>query len=107
MSIRFSLLSAKNPIERLSGDQNGCWAPSVPVNARTVPESSARTHMRDRALSVATNASVRPSGEIAIDVGTVDGGVVTSSRTWGADVVRRVAQPIAIAAAATMTAANS
>jgi hypothetical protein len=29
-----SLLSAKNPMDRLSGDQNGDDAPSVPVNGR-------------------------------------------------------------------------
>ena len=36
MSIRFSLPSAKNPIDRLSGVQNGYLAPSVPASGRAV-----------------------------------------------------------------------
>ena len=36
MSIRFSLPSAKNPMDRLSGDQKGFIAPSVPGNGCTV-----------------------------------------------------------------------
>jgi hypothetical protein len=35
---------AKNPMERLFGDQNGDDAPSVPANGRAVGESSNRSH---------------------------------------------------------------
>ena len=44
MSMRFSLLSAKNPMDRLSGDQNGRDARSVPANGRADGESSDRSH---------------------------------------------------------------
>ena len=36
----------KNPIDRLSGDQNGKAAPSVPSSARVVVPLSVRTHRR-------------------------------------------------------------
>ncbi len=38
------LVSAKNPIERLSGDQNGHDPRSVPANGRANGESSDRSH---------------------------------------------------------------
>lgn len=43
-SIFFSFASAKKPIQRLSGDQKGFHAPSLPAAARAEPSSSARTH---------------------------------------------------------------
>ena len=42
-STRFIWPSAKNPIERLSGDQNGQRARSVPGSGRASAESSVRT----------------------------------------------------------------
>jgi hypothetical protein len=44
MSMRFSLVPAKNPIDRLSGDQNGDVARSVPANGLANVESSRRSH---------------------------------------------------------------
>ncbi len=41
-SIRFSLSSAKNPSDVLSGDQNGKLAPAVPGNATLSSRSSCR-----------------------------------------------------------------
>ena len=46
MSMRWSLLEAKNPIERLSGDPNGKRAPSVPAIGCASVLSSARSHKR-------------------------------------------------------------
>ena len=46
ISSRLSLPSAKNPIERLSGDQKGYAPPSVPASGRTEPASSERSHKR-------------------------------------------------------------
>jgi hypothetical protein len=42
MSIFFSFPPAKNPISRLSGDQNGQPAPSVPAKGWAAGESRAR-----------------------------------------------------------------
>ena len=66
-SIRFSAPSAKNPTDRLSGDQNGSRAFSVPGNGRADVASSARSHNWDPPSDAATKASLRPSGEIASD----------------------------------------
>src|SRR5215510_4808580 len=56
-------------MKRLSGDQNGKAASSVPVNGCAVTESSDRTHSRALAeASRAVNASLRPSGEMAAPV---------------------------------------
>src|SRR5262245_39327335 len=43
-STRFNCPSAKNPIDPLSGDQNGCDAPSVCVSGSARSASSERTH---------------------------------------------------------------
>ncbi len=45
-SVLLSLPPAKKPTERLSGDQKGSAAPSVPGSTRAVRESSRRTHSR-------------------------------------------------------------
>src|SRR5262245_15183212 len=84
ISIRLSLPSAKNPSDRLSGDQKGKVAPSVPGSGRAERESRGRSHNRDWLPSVATNAIVRPSGEIANEIGSAVEGVVTSTRNSGA-----------------------
>src|SRR5262249_16494594 len=62
-----SLPAMKNPIERLSGDQNGNEASSVPFNGCAVRESSARTHNLGLPSAPAWEYTIRlPSGEIAI-----------------------------------------
>ena len=61
-STRFNFPSAKNPIDRLSGDQNGEIAPSVPETACAVAESSRR--IQSCRLCRLTNATRVPSGEI-------------------------------------------
>src|SRR5512138_695291 len=68
-SIFFSLASAKNPRNRLSGDQNGNVAPSVPASDRGFKASSSRIQS-DRLSSTVkpTNAIRLPSGETASDV---------------------------------------
>src|SRR5215471_21260810 len=65
-SIFFSLPPAKNPMRRLSGDQKGRPAPSVPASGFACNESIGRTHKRDLPSGVeATYARRRPSGDIA------------------------------------------
>jgi hypothetical protein len=64
VSIRFNLPAAKNPIDRLSGDQNGINTSPVPDSGCDVNESSRRSQISDRPfLPVATNASRVPSGD--------------------------------------------
>src|SRR4030095_12077647 len=77
-SIRLNVPSAKKPIERLSGDQNGTRPRSVPTNGRDVPESSERSHNRDCSLVVAANTILRPSGDTASVIGSDVGGVTIS-----------------------------
>src|SRR5262245_44160480 len=63
-SILFILPSLKKPSERLSGDQNGDRAPSVPGSAWAVKEFSGRIYSSTFPLeSAAPNASRCPSGE--------------------------------------------
>src|SRR5260370_7641135 len=65
-SIFFSLPPAKNPMKRLSGDQKGRVASSVPESGCALIESSGRIHKRVFPdASVATKARQTPSGEIA------------------------------------------
>src|SRR5262245_42806293 len=71
-SILLSLESAKTPMERLSGDQKGYEAPSVPSNGRAVREARGRTQSRSLPSPVrATKASRRPSGESTTGPGDV------------------------------------
>ena len=57
-SIRWSEPAAKNATDRLSGDQKGAAAPSVPGSSAAVSESSGRTHRLLRPCSFpATNAT--------------------------------------------------
>ena len=58
----FSFPVTKKPIKRLSGDQKGNSAPSVPGSNCAVSESIERTHRPVAAM----NASRLPSGEIAM-----------------------------------------
>ena len=61
---RFIFPAAKKPSERLSGDQKGFEAPSLPATSRTTVESRARRKSRGPVLVVAAMANVDPSGEI-------------------------------------------
>src|SRR5438094_726337 len=65
-SIFMSLATVKNPMKRLSGDQKGKSAPSVPANGCAERELSDR--IQSCVLpeeSVATNARRLPSGDTA------------------------------------------
>src|ERR1700739_1831548 len=65
-AIFLSLPAAKNPMNRLSGDQNGDEAASVPANASAVSASSERTQSTYLPSTfLATKASLCPSGETA------------------------------------------
>src|ERR1700737_5159819 len=62
--ILFNLPPPKKATSRLSGDQNGYIASSVPVRGCAVKEVSRRTYNRILPLSArAVNASLIPSGE--------------------------------------------
>src|SRR4029453_13355469 len=70
-STLFTLPPATNAMERLSADQKGCAAPSVPGRRCGVTAPTGR-QKKNKMFSEfpnffwrATNASVRPSGEIA------------------------------------------
>ena len=61
-----SFPSAKNPTDKLSGDQNGRSAPSVPGIACAVPVSKRRSHSMGRApVPAAVKTIERPSGDRA------------------------------------------
>src|SRR5262249_2507953 len=63
-SIFLSFPSAKNPRKRLSGDQNGWKAPSVPASCCAESASRGRTQRRFLPSEAdATKARRRPSGE--------------------------------------------
>src|SRR5262245_29022472 len=104
ISNRFNLPSAKKPIERLSGDQNGRAANEVPANGRIEPESSERSHNCDRPSTSAEKTIFRPSGEIASDVTSLVGGVAISRRISGSVEESRNAHITAAPAATTRTA---
>src|SRR5215467_6133545 len=64
--IFFSFPSAKNPIQRLSGDQNGPSAPSVPGIARAKSAVKGLSHSVGLASAVAATKTIdRPSGDKA------------------------------------------
>ena len=81
-SIRFNTPPAVNPTDRLSGDQNGNRAPSVPASGRASCESSGRSQSRGGSCP-AWKTTLRPSGEIASDSGSAAGGVTISRRVSG------------------------
>jgi hypothetical protein len=82
-SRRFNVSPAKKPMDRLSGDQNGKFAPSVPASGWVVVAPSGRTHRRDSPSSDATNTICRPSGESAKSEGRSVAGVTMSTRISG------------------------
>lgn len=64
-AILLSLVVVKKPRARLSGDQNGKAAPSVPATGRALKVSIGRIHSKVLPLaSPATKAIMVPSGEI-------------------------------------------
>ena len=64
-SILFSFPLTLKPMDRLSGDQNGCAAPSVPSNCCVAVDPICLTKRPvSLALVEATKATKRPSGEI-------------------------------------------
>src|SRR5262245_57836317 len=64
-AIFFSFPCAKNPMNRLSGDQKGDSAPSVPGNDLAVSKSSERIQSDSLPSEKAVKAMWRPSGDIA------------------------------------------
>ena len=110
-STRCSFSHGEEPNERLSGDQNGNCAPSVPTSDRVATESIDRSHSRVRPSNGATNTSVRPSGEIPNESGAGVAGVATSNRLSGAGAIvplghRRIARDASRTAAAAATQAS-
>src|SRR5262245_49913725 len=79
-SIRFNLPSAKYPTDRLSGDQNGVAAPSVPASGCADVADSDRSQRREGPLPDATKTIWLPSGESENENGSVVGGVTISVR---------------------------
>jgi hypothetical protein len=63
--ISFSSPPAKKPTDRLSGDQNGSIAPSVPSRAMVSCENRSVRKSRRLPLSRAAYTSKRPSGDIS------------------------------------------
>ena len=63
MSRRFNFPSAKKATERLSGDQNGCEAPSVPANICGAVSFSRRSQSIRRLSFAAPKTTFVPSGE--------------------------------------------
>jgi hypothetical protein len=64
--MRLSLPSAKKPMDRPSGDQNGSDGFSVPDSGRATGESRSRSHRKFRPEGPrATRASCVPSGDKA------------------------------------------
>jgi hypothetical protein len=84
-STRLSWRSAKNPMERPSGDQNGCAPPSVPGMARTSWEPRSRNQILqvDSVPARPTNTRRAPSGESVAECAIIPSGRPSS------DTVRR------------------
>src|SRR5436309_8898634 len=85
--MRLSLLAAVNAIARLSGDQNGYWAPSVPGSGWASVLSRALSQSRCGPSPDATKTMYRPSGESANSSGADVEGVVISRRISGGSAV--------------------
>ena len=113
-SIFLSFPSEKNAMKRLSGDQKGAAAPSVPGSVTADGSASDRTHRKSRPSALrATKARRRPSGETAnrlccgIHANRVPTGARTANRMGAAGGLdgRRSANSAVNAAAARMPAA--
>jgi len=111
-SIFFRARSAKKPMNRPSGDQNGRCAPSVPASSRGEGSSRCRTQSR---LGLSPRRALKtrrePSGEISMGPASIQvdtssapsGGRIDarSTETAGASRVRRRAESAAVASAKT------
>src|SRR5512132_2932061 len=64
-AILLILPPAKNPMERLSADQKGELASSVPASGCAVTDSRARTHRTTLPSVILRRTTRRPSGETA------------------------------------------
>ena len=82
----------RTPIERLSGDQNGWLAPSVPASGFASVWSSRRSQSRDGPSPDATYTMWRPSGDRANCSGASLAGVVISTRISGRRGLAQIAQ---------------
>src|SRR6187431_2168375 len=97
VSIFQIVLLTEKPTYRLSGDQKGLEAPSVPGKRRHSGASKARSHKPS--CAVAANTSLRPSGDTATSLyGVTFSGTGASSRLIEPGAAGRNAQaPIASA----------
>jgi hypothetical protein len=103
---------AKNPRNRLSGDQKGNEAPSVPVSGWADTPASGRTHSMFAPEEVATKAMRRPSGESAIGPAPnakldFSGGSKDDRTTRGGSLRRRKIKAVAAAAASAATGTSA
>ncbi len=108
-SSRLRASIVKNPIDRLSGDQNGNEAPSVPGRGCAVVAAKARSNRRDTPLLVSTNTICLPSGDNAMEpskraCASVCGGALISVRVSAGGVSRRYFSAGMASAAATRIA---
>src|SRR5262249_46606696 len=83
ISMVLILSCEKKPMEWLSGDQKGKEASSVRASGCADADPRGRNHKRARPSLGATNARLKPSGDIAREDGSEVGGVVTSSCILG------------------------
>ena len=90
ISIRLILSTTKKPRERLSGDQNGYAAFSVPFSGFASSESKSRTQSICLVPESPENAIWRPSGEITEDrMSTPEGGRMETLNSSRAGVAGR------------------
>src|SRR5687767_1988855 len=96
---RHSRPARPNPIVRLSWDQNGLTAPSVPLSSRNDRPARSRT----RSGPADDTTAIDPSGEIAAKLGSSAGNVNRTSRAGGpvstSGAIRPIATPATSAAA--------
>src|ERR1700737_4139329 len=90
-----SFPSAKNPTYRLSGDQNGWFAPSVPGSALAGSVASGCTHnIAGPGRAEAKTTTCRPSGEMANCAGLTSvefsaAAIVNCTGSTGVDLSRK------------------
>jgi hypothetical protein len=107
IATRFIMASAKNPMDRPSGDQKGFEPRSVPASGRIADESSERSQRRDGPSPLATNTMLRPSGESASDEARVGRVLISSRNSPGSGTDRSARIPANVAIAATTTSADA
>ena len=104
-----SLPPATNATKRLSGDQIGRSAPSVPARGRASSWSSERTQIRWRPPRSSTSKAIRrPSGDTAgVPTALTSSGIGTVKRTRGGGTGARRAQAMPSPTAARDARANA